>query len=428
MIFQPEQFVTHSLSRFPRANDICQILAAALNSADAGVAVKRAVSLTDNQLKVAVITYDLSLYHRIFVFGAGKAVVPMASAVVELLGNLITAGLVITKDGYIDPNPPGLDPRIKIIEAGHPLPDERNLDASSQLISMLHHLSYQDLVICLFSGGGSSLLLKPVQGISLKDIQDTIALLLTCAATIDEINVIRKHLDDLKGGRLASLLFPATVVSLVLSDVVGDRFDVIASGPTVADLSTYQEAWGVLDKYQILGQVPPAVISHLSDGIAGKIPETIKPGDPVLTKVQNVLVGNNYQASMAALRAAKGLGFRTRLLSSSLHGEASQVGLELAETAKSIFTSSVFTNQPVCLIAGGETTVTIKGSGMGGRNQELALGAVSSLSGTDPILLITLATDGGDGPTDAAGAVVTHQTYSMGMAKGLSAAGIPGKK
>ena len=420
MIFPPEQFATDSLRRLPMGNAICQVLAAALNSADAGAAIKRNVSLSTNQLDISGTSYHLDLYHRIFVIGAGKAAVPMATAIYEILGNRITAGLVITKDGYVDPNGSQSDNQIKIIQAGHPIPDLRNLDASSQLISTVNNLAADDLVLCLFSGGGSALLLKPAPGISLKDIQDTISLLLNCGATIDEINSIRKHLDDIKGGKLARLLYPASVIALVMSDVIGDRFDVIASGPTVADLSTYQDALEVLKKYQLSDLVPSPVVAHLVNGSMGKIPETIKPGDPALEKVQNVLIANNHQAAMAALRAAQDSGFSASLLASPIQGEASQVGLELAKTAISLPASAASANQPTCLIAGGETTVTIKGTGLGGRNQELALGAVKRLSGKDQIILISLATDGGDGPTDAAGAVVTNQTYSIGMAKGLN--------
>ncbi len=420
MIIQPEQFTTHSLRGFPRSDDICQLLATAINSADAAAAIKKVVSLSGNLLIVDQNTYDLAVYKRIFVLAAGKAAVPMAAAVSEILRNLITSGVVITKDGYVDPKLSIIKPQIKIFEAGHPVPDQRSLDASSKLISSIHNLVHDDLVICLFSGGGSSLLLKPAAGLSLKDIQDTISLLLTCGATIDEINTIRKHLDELKGGKLAKLLFPATVVTLLLSDVIGDHLDVIASGPTVADKSTFEQALAVLNQYKLIDQAPPAVLAHLSNGIARKIPETIKPGDPVLAKVQSVLVGSNIQSARVALHAAEDLGFKASLLKSPIHGEASRVGLELAESAKSLLISLAAGSLPACIIAGGETTVTVKGTGLGGRNQELALGAVNSLAGIDQIMLISLATDGGDGPTDAAGAVVTNQTYSLGLAKNLN--------
>jgi glycerate 2-kinase len=419
MIIKPEQFETNSLHSSPWGKKICRVLAAAINSADAGISIKRIVTLTGDNLIIANTTYDLIAYKRIFVIGAGKAAVPMVTAMVDILGDRITSGLVITKDGYVGSTISIREHRIKILEASHPLPDQRNLFASRQILSLIQNLEADDLVICLLSGGGSALMMMPFSGISLKDVQDTIALLLTCGATISEINTIRKHLDVLKGGGLTKYIFPATMVSLLLSDVVGDRLDVIASGPTVADPTTYMDAWDVLNKYQISGKVPPQVLKHLSAGMAGKIPETLKPGNPILTKVQNVIVGSNELTALAAIQVAKDLGFATSILTAALQGEASQVGQTIADNAKSMFAPIGFIERPACLIAGGETTVTIRGTGTGGRNQELALGAVMRLSGTDQIILISLATDGGDGSTDAAGAVVTNQSYSLGLAKGL---------
>ncbi len=419
MIIQPNQFSTNSLRRSPRGNDICLVLAAAINSADAGIAIKNHISLEADRLIVPNTSYDLNEYKHIFILGAGKAAVPMAKAIYEILGGHISAGVVITKEGYLGTSHTTLERHVKIFEAGHPIPDQRNLDASSQVISSIHDLHRDDLIICLLSGGGSSLLIKPSQGISLKNIQDTTALLLTCGATIDEINTIRKHLDDLKGGRLAKLLFPASVISLVLSDVVGDNLDMIASGPTVADPTTFEDAWAILNKYKIVDQIPTQIRSHISNGMAGIIPETLKPGDPILDKIQNIIVGNNAQAAFAAIQAAKTMGFNTKLLTTTLHGEASQVGQSLSESAISLLSSPAHQERPACLIAGGETTVTVKGTGKGGRNQELALGAVKSLSGSHQMILVSLATDGGDGPTDVAGAVVTNQTYSLGIAIGL---------
>ena len=419
MIIQPNQFFTNSLRRSPRGNDICRVLAAAINSADAGIAIKNHISLDGDRLITSNRTYDLYEYKRLFILGSGKAAVPMATAIFEVLGERITSGLVITKDGYLDAGSSRLERRVTIITAGHPIPDQRNLDASSQIISQFHDLKKDDLVICVFSGGGSSLMIKPSLGISLKNIQDITTLLLTCGATIDEMNTVRKHLDDLKGGRLTELLSPASVISLVLSDVVGDSLDRIASGPTVADPTTYEDSWRILNKYQIADQIPSEIRSHISNGMAGNIPETLKLGDPGLDNVQNIIVGNNTQAALAAIHAAKTMGFSTKLLTTSLQGEASQVGQLLSETAISLLALPADLPRPACLIAGGETTVTIRGTGKGGRNQELALGAVRSLSGGEQMILASLATDGGDGQTDAAGAVITNQTFSLALAKGL---------
>jgi glycerate 2-kinase len=420
MIIKPEQFSTNSLRNSPWVNKICQIIAAAINRADAEICIKKIVSLDGNKLIIANKTYDLTEFQRVFVIGAGKAVVPMSTAMYEILGNRLTSGIGITKDGYVDKATSELEHHMIILQAGHPVPDDRNLRASSQIISMIQNLESHDLVICLLSGGGSSLMMKPYLGLSLKDIKDTMAVLLTCGATIDEINTIRKHLDEFKGGGLAKYLFPATVASLLISDVVGNRLDVIASGPTVADPTTYADAWAVLFKYRILDQIPSQVLTHLSEGIAGRISETIKPGNPILVKVKNILVCNNEHAALAAVDAARDMGFTANILTKTIQGEASQVGQTIAESVKMMLAQTEYFQRPACFIAGGETTVTVKGTGKGGRNQELALGAVKNLSGTDQIILISLATDGGDGPTDAAGAVASNQTYSIGLAKGLN--------
>jgi glycerate 2-kinase len=420
MIIQPAKFATNSLRRSVRGNEICQVLAAAINSADVSLIIKNKVSLDDDQLSIAGITYDLNKFNRVFLIGAGKAAVPMANAMQEILGEHFTNGIVITKDGYLGENIPYLESRFKIFVASHPIPDQRNLDASSQIASLVSHLKSDDLVICLFSGGGSALLTKLSPGISLKDLQDTTALLLSCGAMIDEINTIRKHLDEFKGGGLAKLLFPATVITLLLSDVVGDNLDMIASGPSIADPTQFNDAWAILIKYQILDRVPPQIRSHISDGIEGKISETLKPNDPLLDKVHNVMLWNNTQTALAVVQAAIAAGFTASLLTDTLHGEASEMGLTLSEIAISLLGPTSSIKRPACLIAGGETTVTIKGIGKGGRNQELALGAVKNLSGVDQMILVTLATDGGDGPTDAAGAVVTNHTYAEGLAYGLN--------
>lgn len=420
MILKPEQFSTYSLRNSPWGDKICQVLAAAINRADASSCIENNVYLDGNKLIIAPTVYDLTNYHRIFVIGAGKAVVPMTTAIYKILGNRIKSGIVITKDGYVDPASFALQNRVKIIQASHPVPDQRNLDASAQIITLTQNLETNDLVIFLLSGGGSSLLMKPSFGLSLKDIQDTIALLLTCGATIDEINTIRKHLDELKGGGLAKSIFPASIITLVLSDVVGDHLDVIASGPTVGDPTTYEDAMDVLNKYRIVDKIPNNVITHLLAGMAARKPETVKPGDPILARINNIMVGSNELAALAGVHKAEDVGFSVCLLTTTLQGEAHEVGKTLAENVKIMLAHSESIHKPACFIAGGETTVTVKGTGKGGRNQELALGAVKSLAGDDQMILVSLATDGGDGPTDAAGAVVTNQTFSNGQLKGLN--------
>ena len=383
------------------------------------MSVRNLVSLDNHYLNINNFSLNLNAYERIFIIGAGKAAVPMAESILEILGDRITYGVVITKDGYAGTRSRLQKNHIELIQAGHPVPDTRNLAASSRLETMAQTLSSHDLVICLISGGGSSLLIQPSLGLSLSDIQDITLLLLSCGASIIEINTVRKHLEALKGGGLARRLFPAAVIGLILSDVPGDDLNMVASGPTIADVTTYADARGVLEKYQIWDSVPAPVRTHLTNGIEGLIPETVKPGDPNLVNVHNIMIGNNTQVVIAAVQAAKVLGFNAKILPFTLHGEASLIGQTITEQVKNQLESYPKPTLPVCFVAGGETTVTVKGTGKGGRNQELALGAVKYLSSADSLVLVTLATDGGDGPTDAAGAVATNRTYSMGKAKGL---------
>ena len=418
MMIAPEKFLTESLLRSSMGADICQVLASAINQADPAAAIKRNISRIDNQLIFSDKVIDLDTLSRIFVIGAGKAVVPMVSALSDILLPHVTTGVIITKDGYVYPSMLSSESRIEMFEAGHPLPDQRNLQASSSVVSLVKNVKIDDLVICLISGGASSLLIKPSSDLSVQDIHTLTSLLLSCGASIDELNTIRKHLDDFKGGGLAKLLFPATIVSLILSDVIGDRLDMVASGPTVADPTSYADAWSILEKYQIVGHVSERIRVHLKNGISGIIPETVKLGDSILENVTNILIGNNSQTMKAASDAAEKLGYTPKIITTNLHGEASQVGQTLSAIAISSLTQNNM--HPICLIAGGETTVTIKGSGKGGRNQELALGAVLGLSATPhELVLVSLATDGGDGPTDAAGAVATNQTFSRGERLGL---------
>lgn len=420
MLPRPEQFATSSLRQSPYGDDICRVLATAIHSADAGAAIRNNVALDGDQLIIVDQTYDLGQYKRVLVIGVGKAAIPMATSIHEILGKQIFDGIVITKKGYpelcrgIDITP------LSLMEASHPVPDPTNLIASSQLFSLVSDLKTDDLVICLLSGGGSALLTKPPPGITLKDLQVTTQLLLSCGAEIGEINTIRKHLDQFKGGGLAKLIYPATIVTLIISDVVGDYLNTIASGPTAPDPSTFQNAWEIFKKYKLMDRIPTNVGAHIEAGIAGNLPETPKPGEYIFDHVQNIIIGSNPQTAIAVQRAAKGFGFTTLLLTTTLQGEASKVGQSLSESAKFLLASSPDISRPACLIAGGETTVSIRGTGKGGRNQELALGAVTNLSGDESIILVSLATDGVDGPTDAAGAVVSNQSYKIGLSKGLN--------
>jgi hydroxypyruvate reductase len=417
-----KRLITHSLRESTRGESIARIMAAALDAVDPISAVERNMMCTGDELTVAGQSYDLRQFRRTFVIGAGKAAIPMASAAGRLLGEHVYRGLVITKRGHtvdgskIHINPP---PLIEILEAGHPVPDAQGVKGTQRIIEILSDVGSKDLVICLISGGGSALMLAPSSGVKLDDLQSLTDTLLAAGVTINEINILRKHLDLVKGGRLAKLTAPAQLVTLILSDVIGDPLDVIASGPTVPDPSTYSDAYRVLEKYQLLNQVPESIISQLRLGQRGEISETPKPGDSIFKRVQNVIVGNNFLAGQAALEQSKAEGFNGVFLTSSLQGEARLIGPTLAAIARQIETSGHPARRPACVIAGGETTVTISGIGEGGRNQELALSAVVELAGLQNISLVALATDGGDGPTDAAGAVVTGETLSRAMELGL---------
>lgn len=420
MLIPAEKFATASIRSSPWGDKICQVLSTVMRSVDAGQFIRQCVSNNNGTLVIQDNKSDLAIYKRIFLLGAGKAVMPMAEAITDIIGRPFTDGLLITKDGYVG-NSPFLDSMgVKVSEGSHPIPSQRNVSATRRMLSLLARPNPNDLVIVLISGGGSSLLIKPSAGVLLRDIQQITKLLLNCGASIDEINVVRKHLDRVKGGGLAKHLYPATLITLILSDVIGDNLDLIASGPTVADPSTFADAWSILLKYQLIDQVSQHIRSHISEGIAGSIPETLKPGGHHFENVHNFIVGSNHRAVITAARAAAEFGFNPILLPKQLIGESAIVGQSLIESIHTTASPNSKSSRPACYITGGETTVTVHGRGKGGRNQELALGAVKSMSGFDQMLLVSIATDGGDGPTDAAGAVATHLTLSRGLSLGLN--------
>ncbi|MFC1879500.1 glycerate kinase, partial [Chloroflexota bacterium] len=332
------------------------------------------------------------------------------------------AGIVIVKEGHSFIQPNRLPEGIEILEARHPLPDARGLAGTERISKLLAGAEEKDLVICLISGGGSALFASLAPGLTLGNLQELTDALLACGASINEINTLRKHLEPLKGGGLARLAAPARLLTLILSDVVGNPLDIIASGPTAPDPSTFQEAQQILARYSLLTKTPGAIISHLEKGLHGQMPETPKPGDPLFERVQNVIIGDNYQAAEAAIAQAQAEGFNTHLLTTHLQGQARQVGHFLAAIARQAATTGQPLARPACIVAGGETTVSLQGAGLGGRNQELALGAVEALAGLPNTALVALATDGGDGPTDAAGALVTGETLQRALQLGLSPA------
>ncbi|KAB8143911.1 DUF4147 domain-containing protein [Chloroflexia bacterium SDU3-3] len=412
------RLLTDTLRAHPHGETIARVLAAALDAVEPAAAVRAALHVDDEAITIGGVRYQRASIDRVLVVGAGKAGAPMAAAAAQALGGLLAGGAVVVKDGHTGD---GAGP-ITLLDAAHPVPDERGVTASRQIAALLAGAGERDLVLALISGGGSALLTAPAPGVSLADIQQLTALLLGCGASIGEINTLRKHLDNVKGGGLARMAAPARVAALILSDVVGSPLDVIASGPTVADPSTYADALGTLERYGLLGQAPAPVLEHLRRGAAGHAEETPKPGDPALARVQNLIIGSNPLAAQAALAQAQRAGLRTLLLTTYLQGEAREAGRLLAAVAREIAASGSPLPRPACVVLGGETTVTLRGDGLGGRNQELALAAVADMAGLPGVALVTLATDGGDGPTDAAGAVVTGETLARAQALGLDPA------
>jgi hydroxypyruvate reductase len=348
---------------------------------------------------------DYSRFRHIYAIGAGKAGASMALAAERVLGRRITAGLLNVKYG----NTAKLR-RIELNPCGHPLPDEPGVAGSTRIAEIAAQAGEGDLVLCLISGGASALLPLPADPITLAEKQATTQLLLSCAANIHEINCVRKHLSRIKGGQLARLAAPAAVESLLLSDVIGDDLDVIGSGPTAPDASTFAGALAILEKFDLLERVPAAVRLRLDRGARGELPETPKPGDRLFRGVRNVLVGNNRLALDAAAARARALGFRTLVLSSEIQGETREIARMHAAIAREIVSTSRPVKAPACIITGGETTVTLHGDGLGGRNQEFVLAAALEIAGLRHVVVLSAGTDGSDGPTDAAGAIADGDT------------------
>ncbi len=390
------------------------VLAAALAAVAPEAAIARHVRREGNWLLAGEAAYDLRTVGRIVVLGAGKASGAMARALEALLGDRLDRGLVIVKDGHTVPTT-----RIAVQTAAHPVPDARGVEATGKALALLAGLGPQDLVILLLSGGGSALLERPAPGLTLADLQTTTELLLRAGADIAEVNTVRKHLSAVKGGQLARAAAPASVLVLVLSDVIGDPLDVIASGPAAPDPTTFADAVAVLERYALWTRVPAAVAHRLQAGAAGRLPDTPKAGDPVFARVRHVIVGNNRCAAEAAVAQARALGLHALLLSTFVEGEAREVGRLLGALARELATSQQPAPRPACLVLGGETTVTVRGEGRGGRNLEVALGAVASVAGLPDVLLLTAATDGQDGPTEAAGAWVDGTSLARAQSRGL---------
>lgn len=391
------------------------IFRAGLRAVDPENAVSRYVRREGKLLYAGEKFYNLDDFKRVLLIGAGKGTAPMAKAIEDILGDYLTEGLIIVKYGH------GV-PLIKTntMEAGHPIPDESGLRATERIIKKIEECTEDDLIICAFSGGGSALLPAPWPSINLDQKQETTRLLLECGATINEINAIRKHLSRSKGGWLAKASYPATLISLILSDVIGDRLDIIASGPTVPDENTYSDCANIIERYDLVKKLPDGVVEHFKQGVEGAIPETPKPGDQVFSKTQNIIVGNSRSALLAAKDEAIARGYTTMIISSQIEGEAKEAAKFLAAIGKEISQANLPISPPACILAGGETTVTIQGNGKGGRNQELALAFAIAVDGWEKIAFISAGTDGTDGPTDAAGAIVDGLTCGKALLANLN--------
>ena len=386
-----DRFETHSLKDVR----IQRILSAALKAVDPFDAVKKHLPDLDG---------------RVFGLGIGKAAIPMMDALAER--TQLSGALAITKFAS------SLSRKFyPVIESGHPVPDARSLNAGERVLEFVSSLQADDTLVCLISGGGSALMTLPYEGITLDDMQAMTRALLASGARIDEINTIRRSLDRVKGGGLARAT-KARVISLILSDVIGNPLEAIASGPTAPDPTTPEDALAILKKYDIAKIVSKSILAILLRAPSPALAAG-DGGGSISDRVQNIIIGDNRLAAHAAAHQAQLEGFRAEVLTNDLQGEARDVGVMLAGTLRAETSKDV---HPFCLIAGGETTVTIKGKGKGGRNQELALSAVKELADLENIMLISLGTDGDDGPTDAAGAVVTGESAQRAASLGLDAA------
>ncbi len=410
--------------------DLVEIFKAAVESVNPYKMIKNAIKIQNSSTIInpgtgEFLKIDLKEHDKILVFGTGKATAPMARAIEEILNEKISGGLISVKYGYTE----NLQ-KIKIIEAGHPIPDENSIKAAEEMLKFKNEITEKTVIINLISGGGSALLELPlsvkIKGkyieLTLKDIQEVTRILLETGATIDEINCIRKHISSIKGGRFSKLFYPAWQINLILSDVVGDRLDSIASGLTTWDDTTYRDAYSILTGYNILDKIPSNVKAIIIAGIKGEIEETPKRDDPVFERVKNLIIGSNYTALKAAAREAVQKGYKTTILSSEITGEAREIAKVYTAISADIIKHSTLSMVPACVIGGGETTVTVTGNGIGGRNQELALSFLNEIlkrpSDFRGVYFLSASTDGSDGPTDADGAFASLEL--AGRAKELS--------
>jgi len=400
-------------------NDLKAIYMSAIESVNPLNAVKSHLQHENGELivkmkKQETARFTLNQFENIFVVGSGKATASMAGAVEDILGDLITEGCICVKYGYTEK----LN-TIETVEASHPIPDGNGILGSKKILDILERATEKDLVISLISGGGSALLPLPPEPVTLEEKRAVTDLLLKSGASIHEINCVRKHLSRIKGGNLARAAYPATVINLMISDVVGDNMDVIASGPFVPDNSTFSDAFAILQKFGLINTVPGAVLDRIQLGKDGKIGENPGPDSEVFKKVTNLITASNIQSLETAKKTARELGYNAIILSSLIEGDTASTAVWHSRIAREVLQSSNPVPPPACIISGGETTVEVRGSGLGGRNMEVASQAARWSDGIEGLTMASIGTDGSDGPTDAAGAVADWTTVKRGRSKNL---------
>ncbi|CAG1065638.1 glycerate 2-kinase [uncultured bacterium] len=395
-----------------------KIFEAAVQAASPSNALQKNLQLAPSGkrllLKAGRFSIDLNKYKRVYAVGGGKAVCPMARALEGLLGKRLSGGLVVTKYGHSEPLK-----KIIVKEASHPVPDRNGLDGAGEILRIAEQAGEDDLVIVLLTGGASALLPLPVFGLRLRDKQKASALLINSGATIDEINTVRKHLSAIKGGFLAAAAHPATVLTLIVSDVVGNSLSTIASGPAAPDPTTFADALKVIGKYGLSQKMPRKVMSILREGSKGELTETPKPGEPLFKRAKNIIIADNLAALKGAAAKARALGFRPLILSSSITGNTREAASFFASVLKEVKNSGNPVKPPACVLMGGETTLKITGKGLGGRNQEFALSLAMALKSAPGIHALSAGTDGTDGPTEAAGAYALPDTLGRAGSSGL---------
>jgi hydroxypyruvate reductase len=398
--------------------DACEIMASAIDAVDPYHCVRENMRLFDDRLIIDQQSIPLSQFQRVFLVGFGKASVPMAKAIIDTLEDHLTSANVITKDpSFLDYQ--GYKNLLKVYLGGHPIPNQNSVNSTQAILDDLPNMTPQDLILIVISGGGSALFTAPMPGISLDDMGQLTNVLLKSGADIYEINTLRKHLDQVKGGRLARKFQPATIHSFILSDVVGDRLDMIASGPTAADPTTYQDAMNVISEYKLRDKISSSIIAVLERGLSGKYSETLKIDELSTNSVSNHIVAANINAASAAKRKAVSLGYHSAIISTRLTGLTEHVAEFLDGIIQTMSESNEPVEIPACLIFGGETTVQLTGEGLGGRNQDLVLRMIPRIAEREGVLFISLATDGEDGPTDAAGAASDALILRDGAVMGL---------